>query len=372
MELLNGSEARVLQALLAAGEESERERLRRLLLPRSTFHVARRKIYAHRWVRDVYVPDARALGFPYLTLAFGQPHAESWTALADAWAGQGTVPLLWASPTAVLALGFHADLAGAESAGQRLAKSDAQETFVLTTTADPAAVPVFFDFEAGWSKYAGLPGLFGYPRGLGATERPFRTAGAPASPQERAAMRSLLTESIGANAEGRPYPNSSPLLFPRSVQRMIRDERIQHRPVPDFVRLPPLRTGSIGQVVIFHGELVPGRSGAELLSALIADCQVFPFLFAQDRVRVLFAALARTPGRSEALPAPMPAPRPLLPTLSVYLRRIGFVREWTEQLRAHVDHDYARLLGPEGRAGFPIPGTPTGLARRVALNRPTS
>lgn len=369
MELLNGSEARVLQALLAAGDESERERLRRLLLPRSTFHVARRKIYAHRWVRDVYVPDPRALGFPYVTVAVAQPHAEEWSRLGTSWAGIGTVPLVWASPTSTFAMGFHADAESARAAAQRLERSEARETFVVTTTAEPSSLPVFFDFEGGWAKYAELPGLFGYPRGLGASERPFRSAGAPASAHERETMRALLAEANVANGEGRPYPNSSPLLFPRPVQRMLREERVQHRLLPQFGRLPPLRSGPIGQVVQFHGELVPGRTAPELLSSMVADCQVYPFFFAHDRRRVVFLALARATGRSPA-PADRPdgvAPRPIMSVLPLYLRRIAFVREWLEQIQAPVDHEYDRLLGPAPSSGVALPGAGALLARRLGL-----
>ena len=372
MDLLNGSEARVLQALLAAGSESERERLRRLGLPRSTFHVARRKIYGQRWVRDVYVPDPRTLGFPYVTVALAQPHVEEWQRLGDAWSKIGTAPVVWSSPMATFAVGFHADAESARVAAQRLEKSDARDAFVVSTLADPAALPVYFDFEAGWGKYADLPGIYGYPRALGAVERPFRHAGAPASNHERESMRGLIAEASAANAEGRPHPNSSPLLFPRSVQRMLRDERVQHRVVPDFAKLPPLRSGQIGQVVYFHGELQNGRTAMELLSALTADCQVFPFFFAHDRRRVVFMTLARTPGSPPPTdgPTPVRATRPVLETLQEHLRRIAFVREWLDQMHAPVDHDYERLLGPSRGNPSALPGIVQEIGRRLGSSRP--
>jgi hypothetical protein len=369
VDLLNGSEARVLQALLAAGPESERERLRRLALPRSTFHVARRTLYGQRWVRDVYIPDPRAVGFPYVTVAFAQPHVESWTALADAWGRVGVAPLVWASPTTCFAVGFHEDAESARVATQRLERSDARETCVVSTLAEPAAMPVYFDFEAGWAKYAELTGIFGYPRGLGAVERPYRTAGSPASSHERETMRALMHEAAGANAEGRPHPNSSPLLFPRPVQRMLRDDRVQHRVMPDFLRLPPMRTGPIGQVVLFHGELQGGRSAPELLAALTGECAVYPFFFVHDRRKVIFASLARVPTSGSEAPAPRTT-RPVLETLQAHLRRIAFVREWIDQLQAPVDHDYLRLLGSPKAPAPLVPGLPSGLGERSGLARP--
>ena len=373
VDLLNGSEARVLQALLAAGPESERERLRRLGLPRSTFHVARRKIYGQRWARDLYVPDPRALGFPYATVALGQPHVENWTKLGESWAGLGVAPLVWTSPTVTFAVAFHPDAESAKAAALRLEKSDARDINVVSTITDPLAFPVYFDYEGGWSKFAELPGLFGYPRPLAATERPYRSAGSPASGHERESMRSLLLEASTANAEGRPHPNSSPLLFPRAVQRMLRDDRVQHRVVPDFSRLPALRAGAIAQVVFFAGELAPGRTAPELMSALISDCQTYPFFFAHDRRKVIFLHLARTPAGGAAPPAD-PAARPTRPVLTVlqeHLRRIGFVREWLEQLQRPVDHEYERLLGSPKGTAVPIPGAPQSFGSRFARPRPT-
>jgi hypothetical protein len=372
VDLLNGSEARVLQALLAAGDESERERLRRLDLPRSTFHVARRKIYGQRWVRDLYVPDPRTLGFPYATIALAQPHLEGWSRLGEAWSQIGAAPLVWASPMATLALSFHPDAESAKAAATRLERSEARNAFVVSTVADPSTFPVYFDFEAGWGKYADLPGIFGYPRALGAVERPFRSAGSPASVSEREAMRGLIGEAATANSEGRPHPNSSPLLFPRSVQRMLRDERIQHRVIPDFAKLPALRSGSIGQVVFFHGELENGRIAPELLSALTAECGVYPFFFVHDRRRVLFAALARIPGAAPATntAAPIRPTRPVLTVLAEHLHHIAFVREWLDQLHAPVDHDYARLLGPAKSSRPLVPGLADELRRRLGQARP--
>jgi hypothetical protein len=370
VDLLNGSEARVLQALLAAGPESERERLRRLGLPRSTFHVARRTIYGQRWVRDIYIPDPRALGFPYVTVAFAQPHVEGWSSLAEGWAKIGATPLVWASPTATFAVGFHADAESARVAAQRLEKSDARETCVVSTLSEPTALPVYFDFEAGWAKYAELAGVFGYPRGLGAVDRPYRTAGSLASHHERETIRSLIHEASASNAEGRPHPNSSPLLFPRPVQRMLRDDRVQHRVMPDFLRMPPMRSGPIGQMVLFHGELQPGRSAMELLSALTMDSGVYPFFFAHDRRQVIFASLARVPSASSGTPA-VRSTRPVLATLQDHLRRIAFTREWLDQLQAPVDHDYLRLLDVPGVAAPPVPGTAHDLARRLGIPRLT-
>ena len=371
VDLLNGSEARVLQALLAAGPESERERLRRLGLPRSTFHVARRKIYGQRWARDLYVPDPRALGFPYATVALGQPHVENWTKLGESWASLGVAPVVWTSPSVTFAVAFHADAESARAAAQRLERSDAREVSVVSTLTDPLAFPVYFDYEAGWGKFADLPGVLGYPRPLAAPERPFRSVGAPATSHERESMRALFAESAAANAEGRPHPNSSPLLFPRSIQRMLRDDRVQHRVVPDFARLPALRAGAIGQTVFFSGELAPGRNAPELLSALISDCQAYPFFFAHDRKRVIFLNLARVPGAS-APADPLARPtRPVLAVLQEHLRRIGFVREWLDQLRAPVDHEYERLLGPPKGSRPPVPGAPEDLARRLTQPRPS-
>jgi len=279
--------------------------------------------------------------------------------------------VVWTSPTVTFAVAFHADAESARAAAQRLEKSEAREVSVVSTITDPLAFPVYFDYEAGWGKFADLPGVLGYPRPLAAAERPFRSAGAPASPHERESMRTLLTESAAANAEGRPHPNSSPLLFPRAVQRMLRDDRVQHRVVPDFSKLPALRAGSIGQTVFFSGELAPGRSAPELLSALVSECQAYPFFFAHDRRRVIFLNLARVPGAAPpAEPLVRPA-RPVLAVLQDHLRRIGFVREWMDQLRMPVDHDYHRLLGTGRSARLPVPASPEELARRVAQPRPS-
>jgi len=64
---LTDAEARVIAVLLAARPDRERERLRLVTVPRSTYHAIRRRAYDEGWLRDRYVPHPVAFGRPFVT-----------------------------------------------------------------------------------------------------------------------------------------------------------------------------------------------------------------------------------------------------------------------------------------------------------------
>src|ERR1700686_937500 len=118
MRSLTEAEARVIAHMLASSPGQERERLRQLQLPRSTFHAVRRRAYAEGWLHDRYVPDPARFGFPRVTFVVARPFADREDELAQSWDRSPGNVLTWASAQVTFGVFFHES----ESAGTRLTK----------------------------------------------------------------------------------------------------------------------------------------------------------------------------------------------------------------------------------------------------------
>lgn len=373
MRALTEAEGRVIAVLLGGAGTTERDRLRRIQVPRSTYHAARRRAYEERWLEDRYVPDPARLGLPVASFVIVRPFVDRIQELVEAWTRSPANVVTWASPQLALGVFFQADRRAAEKATTSLLPEGwTRWSHVLHADVRGPSVPVYFDYEGLWSHLAGLPGTTTYPNGLGGTGGP-EDGPAPLTSHQRWAAGELIHRPFVAEADGRPGHLVGPLGLPFSQQRLLRLGWVSHRVLLDPATVPPYHGRAADQVTLITGEFKEGTRPEVLFQTLTRECRVFPFLYVVDGPRLLIGALGRSPNLPGATPSPAEPRRPVLATLQVALQSIEILGEAASAFRAHVDHRYDRLfprtsVSPVSRApsGSPSPPRPGAVARGKA------
>jgi hypothetical protein len=345
LRALTDSEARVIAVLLAARPDRERERLRQVAIPRSTYHAVRRRAYEEGWLRDRYIPHPVPLGRPYVTFLVARPYADRFGDYSQTVAADDGNVVLWNGTQFSLAVFLHAKATEGKRLADRLEKDRViAPSLAITVHADAPTVPVYFDFEGLWCHLSGLEGTLAYPHGLGGRSTVPGTDDdadlAPLTSHQRWALGELLRRPFSAGEQGKGGHLVGPFGLPFSQRRLLARGWITHRTLLDPTPLPPYQGRTVDQVVLISGTPKPGARAEELFSALTRDCRVFPFLFVVGESRWLLGALGGT--RSESRPdAPRQA---VLPTLQGSLEGIEILQEAASGFSEPVNHRYERLL----------------------------
>ena len=323
--------------------------MKQINVPRSTYHAARRRAYAERWLKDRYVPDPARFGYPRLTFCLARPFADRTSTLATKWDQEKGNVLTWSTSQFAFGVFFHDSEEASMRWAERATKDLSSWALTVRTDTRQPSVPVYFDFEGAWANLTELGGALTYPQGVG---------GSPASPAE-GGMRSLreswaagelLRRPFDAEAAGRPGHLIGPWGLPWSQQSLLRKGWVRHRVILDPHNLPPYRGRRPGLFVFITGHLRTGVRPEALFTSLTRACHVYPFLFAvQDEVALVGAVggsreteAAAPPGRSER--------RPVMATLSELIEGIEVLQDSIDQVVVTTDHRYDRLV-PEGRSG---------------------
>jgi hypothetical protein len=351
MRTMTDAEGRVIAVLLGSTPSSERDRLQRMQVPRSTYHAARKRAYEENWLRDRYVPDPARFGAPLATVAIVRPFADRVGDLAKRLEADRSNVLGWVGSQSALCVFFHADHKLAEKGLASLASSGVASSVIsVISQVDRSEVPVYFDYEGLWSHLSGLSGAATYPNGLGG--RSLGPTGEPpgATPHQLWAARELVNRPFDAQSRGRGGHLIGPFGLPFSQQKLLRAGWVSYRVFLEPSLLPPFRGRSADHVAFISGRLRSSARPEALFSALTRECRVFPFLYATDGSRVVLAALGKAPGPGPTGSAPGSEPerQPVMPTLQASLEGIEVQQEAAAQLRAVVDHRYERLFPPTG------------------------
>jgi hypothetical protein len=165
-------EARIIQILLARIEETEKGRIRLAGFGKSTFYKAHRRATRLGWVTERYVPDPKALGIQRVTFQLGWPFSESWGEVVRAWEKQTGVVLLWTFRDLVFSVvweGPDPPSSDHPSEGGRVAPAGQllRNAWTVEVDARHGAIPVYFDFEGAWARWAGSGKTLAYPTPLG-------------------------------------------------------------------------------------------------------------------------------------------------------------------------------------------------------------
>jgi hypothetical protein len=336
--------------LLAARPDRERERLRQVPVPRSTYHAVRRRAYEEGWLRDRYVPHPVPLGRPFVTFLVARPFADRLEDFGRTIAEDPGNVVLWSGAQMSLAVIFQSEADEPKRLLARIQSSRLTSApWAVTVRADAPTIPVYFDFEGLWCHLAGLEGTLAYPHGLGGPVGAGENgeAGASLSSHQKWAVAELLRRPFVATSQGRGGHLVGPFGLPFSQRKMLAKGWVTHRTLLDPARVPEHRGKVADQVVFITGTPKSGARPEALFATLTRECRVFPFLFVVGPDRWLLSAL----GGSNPMPSEPAGPRrPVLPTLRLYLEGIEILQEAASGFAAQVDHRYDRLLSPEPRA----------------------
>jgi hypothetical protein len=342
---LTDSEARVIAVMLAARPDRERERLRQVEIPRSTYHAVRRRAYQEGWLRDRYVPHPLPLGRPLVTVVVARPYADRLDEFTRTMTSDDGNVVLWNGAQLAVAVFFHRRAADAARLSARIDRDrSAAPPIVITVPADGPTIPVYFDFEGLWCHLAGLEGTLSYPHGLGGAldAGPGEEAEAPGplTPHQLWAIGELLRRPFTAAEQGRGGHLVGPFGLPFSQRRVMSRGWITHRTLLEPSRLPPYQGRAADQVVLICGTPKAGARPELLFSTLTHECRVFPFLFVVGTDRWLLGAL----GAGGPPTSTDPDRRAVLPTLRESLEGIEILQESASSFVSPVDHRYERLL----------------------------
>jgi hypothetical protein len=340
---LTDAEARVIAVLLAARPDRERERLRQIAVPRSTYHAIRRRAYDEGWLRDRYVPHPVAFGRPLVTFLISRPYADRFDDLVGAVSGESGTVVVWRGTQAVLAVIFHRKPAEITRLMARLDSGHlAPPSTAITVRTEGPTVPVYFDYEGLWCHVAGFDGTLAYPHGLGGGMVADEEAQPQTlSPHQWWAASELVRRPFVATDAGRGAHLVGPLGLPFSQRKLLQRGWVVHRTILDPARMPPYQGRAADQVVLVTGTPRAGARPDLLFSTLSRESRVYPFLFATGVDRWLFAAL----GAGAPRPAEERAERrPVLPTMREYLEGIEILQEPATGFVSAIDHRYDRLL----------------------------
>ncbi|MCI4347012.1 MAG: hypothetical protein L3J97_00120 [Thermoplasmata archaeon] len=349
MRSLTDAEARVLSALVADLPESERERLRRIGLPRSTYHAARRRCYAEGWVSDRYVPDPAAFGYPWVGFVVARPYAERAREMASNLAAAPGAVVIASSSQFALGVSWCASEKSAVTfANGPAQRGEAGWSYGVACDVTQPSIPVYFDFEGAWSHVTGSAGTAEYPRGLGGAA-PVEESAVPTARRSNWAALELMHRPFVTEAEGRPGHLLGTFGLPWSQRRLLESGTIRHRVFLDSGKIPPFQGRSAEQIVAITGELREGQSAATLLATLTQACRVFPLVLAVGSNRVLIVALGQgTSAPARSSPTDVERQSPML-RLRDALRGIEIAQEETASIRSTLNHRYDRLFPPRAR-----------------------
>jgi hypothetical protein len=336
------NEVRVVRSMLAADKESEEDRIRGSGIPRSTYREAKQRIYSQRILEDRYVPDPSKVGVK--TISFILIHSRPGRS-------QGIGNLLnliphavhiWSGVHSAFGVIFHTSSQERDDLRARIGTEFelGDAGFYIETSPSEPEVPIYFDFEGGWSHLARIQGLRRYPRSL-----PLVPAGRKNGNELK---RSLVAEILRRPFEAVPLERAlhrlGPATLPKSHRQVIKRGIVEWRTFLKLDKNYLYRGWRFSDIVLIHGKLRSGKDLLSFYSDLVALCGIYPFLLATDGSQVLIGSLALEP-LSTLSPEPLPGPRHNVTwTVDSYLDGFRYVREPMAALSMHRSHRYDCLL----------------------------
>jgi hypothetical protein len=333
MRGLSQAEVRVIWILLADIHRDDADGARLAHVPRTTFQSIRRRAILSGWIRERYIPHPASLGYPFITFRIIQPYAERWPDALQALKTPYTV-LLWASPETIFSVEYSRKIVPYPS--NSIKSQFGRQDLMLSLEASPKTIPVYFDFEGVWSRWAMGENPIAYPRTF--HDWPTRTQLGRGTRQT--ARRAAILDLVSRPLEHGIFPpirlTFSRHRLPRPLQRLIEDGTVSRRLIPDFGELPSINGNHITQVLFVTGLLLEGQSSGALLNGLMEYARVTPFLYASDGVRVILASLSQS--RSTAR---IGRTSPMV-VVTKHLREVTVIRERVATILPALDHLYNR------------------------------
>ena len=302
--VLRPKEARVIQVLLARLDDPVAVRqFEHSGMHKSTFFTIRQRAIRRGWVTERYVPDPDPLGVRRVVFQVGWPFAESSEDVARAWEEREGAVVLWRFRDVLFSVVWErSDESSAGPSPDRTMLPPAQPLlrtlWTVEVDADSGGIPVYFDFEGAWARWAGSGKPITYPTPLGCLRgHDDQGPGSIKVPRKERldALQVLGTPSPLQRTYGRrpavPAGGES-----KSESNPPAPGWVHRCAFPDFPKIPPM-AGSrrVDQVIFVTGLVREGWRPQGLMEALFRDAEIAPFLVAYDQKRLLMGLLAPRP-----------------------------------------------------------------------------
>ncbi len=338
---LSTKEAAVIQTLLADVPGSERDRMARAPASRSGYMSIRRKAVQEGWLKLRYIPDLRLVPSDGIHFALARPYADRWREAVAALRSEPRTVHLAVAPELLLAVRWLGEGEAAPEGPPGPPGELFSQWWGVRAAPATGGLPIYFDFEGAWTRWASLAAPISYPWSLagGAPDDAPSNGGAKGREGKRRAARKILDLPVpGADEEGRMA--FSPAYLKARERSVVDDRWLVRRMMPDFRRIPPLGDRRVLEYLFITGRRRPDRPARQLLDELVARAGVTPFLFAFDEERTLVGLLAPRP---ETRDAPGESP---IEVLARHLARIESGVQRVASTVWPVDHEYRGLFGP--------------------------
>ena len=340
MRFLTAAEARVIQSLLAKGN-GEEERYHQSGVPRTTFQTIRRRAFVNGWLKQRYIPSPAFLGLTSVGFTLAQPFADRRGEAIRALRSLPGLVLMWVSPDAYFCVNFLRETAKPSGSPPRspiaVPLEPFRRTWAVVAAVDRGHIPIYFDYEGAWARYAARRPPLSYPLPLEFSPALKESRLRPSHGVHQAAIELVARPfERGPTRKGALFFSTNRL--PRAQRMLYKYGCITHRIFPDLVALPPMRENRIERIIFVTGLFLDGSKPDELLVDLLGPGNVSPLLFAHDGRRVLLAGLATTPVSTVRTAGFV------TDLLKHYLRDIETVREDVQLIQPIVDHRYGQLL----------------------------
>jgi hypothetical protein len=336
------AEAQVLSVLFESSIGSEEGRIRRSGLSRTTFQVAKKRLYETRSVADRYLPNPAAFGFRAATFVLATPFAEHLPSASKILVEEPGSVVVWLGRQSVLGVLFQRNMEEAKGTLDRINAQTGGRFFAVCADTGLPTVPCYFDFEGAWKKLSGQPGVAGYPRPLGG---PFASGifGGGPRPADIDAARRLVHDAVFSEQSNNAPHLLGPHLLPMSQRKLLNRNLVQWRVFPAITSFPTFPETSLNEVIFVTGRFHRGAKAAEFFGRLAGECRVFPFLYCTDGDKVILAALGTGQAAQKKGPG-VAGPPSTMSTIKAHIEGISIIRETASALFVQHDHRYDRLF----------------------------
>lgn len=276
-----------------------------------------------------------------VTFLVRRPFADQMHAVVSRWLASRELVFFWEAPDLLFGVFWSSD-ADSRSPVLKSIFGECQGPHELKLDVDirDSFVPVYFDFEAAWSKLSNLEGTLAYPRGLPGTYLVKTQV-----PGDTSVGRTDLAHVIGVPFlpvgsipwKGMGHGPASR----RMINRELRAGRVEHRAFLCPTDVSRWAAGFPTDLVLIYGDRIPGDSPSLFFRELVEKLGLSPFLFGADKDRVIIALLS---GGALTRASATDYAGSVLAVLQRYLQSITTVREPLSQITAHLEHRYDRLI----------------------------
>jgi hypothetical protein len=314
-------------------------------LPRRTRQTVFQRIYSREWVVDRIIPHPGLFDRAWVTIAVVQPYAERVAACLRGWRAEPGLAHLWASEETILGVFFSSGSAEKNRLEQVCRElGSGRAGFVLSIDTRERVIPVYFDFEAAWSRIVRIAGTVRYPRSLPRTVLDY---GSTASPALSVRDRERLVEVLGRSSMVRQFGPfqavSDALSTSLTVRRLIGKGWAEPRSFLDPLTITGAVSGLPERVAFTHGLLLSGATPQSLFRELVERARISPFLFATDGIQAFFAVLSKSGGIGSGGHGENDRTQ-VSEVLRNHLQNIAAIREPLADLHAIVNHRYERIV----------------------------